>query len=87
MKYTKREFPNQQVCVEVTINGFDTPFMAWVDDLVILSDDNIKEVNKQAFVAYLATKGYAIVDKPYKEGLWTFWLERNSAVHVGQQEW
>ena len=86
MKYTKRSFPNQQVCVEVTVEKFGTPFMAWVDDLQALEklDDSL---DKSQVITELSTLGYSIIDRPYKNGLWTFWLERNSAVHVGQQEW
>lgn len=86
MKYTKIEFPNQQVCCEIHIDGLQ-PFMAWTEDLVILDDNNIKEfVNKQAFVAYLETKGYHVEDRPYKNGMFVYWLSRESAQHVGQQE-
>ena len=86
MKYEKIEFPNQQVCCEVHINGL-SPFMAWTEDLDILNDENIKEfTSKQSFVAYLATKGYSIEDRPYKNGLYVYWLCRVSSQHVGQQE-
>ena len=86
MKYQKIEFPNQTVCCEIHVDGL-SPFMAWEDDLDILNDGNIKEfTTKEAFVAYLATKGYQIEDRPYKNGLYVYWLCRLSAKHVGMQE-
>ena len=86
MKYDKVDFPNQKVCCEIHVNGL-SPFMAWEDDLDILSDQNIKEfTTKEAFVAYLATKGFRIEDRPFKNGLFVYWLCRLSAKHVGQQE-
>lgn len=85
MKYTKVEFPNQQVCVEIHINNLK-PFMAWTEDLNILEDDNIKDCGKPEFLEYLSSIGYSIEDRPYKNGLFVFWLCRNSAQHVGQQE-
>ena len=86
MKYSKVEFPNQSVCVEIHINGL-SPFMAWSEDLNVLSDDNIKEfTGKKEFVAYLATKGFHIEDRPYKNGLFVYWLSRDSAQHVGHTE-
>ena len=86
MKYKKVEFPGQTVCCEVHVDGL-SPFMAWTEDLDIISDDNIKEfTDKATFVAYLATKGYHIEDRPYKNGLFVYWLCRDSAKHVGMQE-
>ena len=86
MKYDKIEFPGQTVCCEVHINGL-SPFMAWTEDLDILSDQNIKEfTNKKDFVAYLATKSFRIEDRPFKNGLFVFWLCRESAKHVGKSE-
>ena len=86
MKYSLVKFPNQEVCQEVHIDGLN-PFMAWTEDLNILSDDNIKEFkDKKTFVEYLSTKGFHIEDRPFKNGLFCFWLVRSSAQHVGQQE-
>lgn len=86
MKYDKIEFPGQTVCCEVHINGL-SPFMSWTEDLDILSDNNIKEIPcKKDFVAYLATKGFKIEDRPYKNGLFVYWLCRESAKHVGMHE-
>ena len=86
MKYDKIEFPGQSLCVEIHINGL-SPFMSWTEDLEILNDNNIKEfTTKKDFVAYLATKGFKIEDRPYKNGLFVYWLCRESAKHVGMQE-
>ena len=86
MKYNKVTFPNQDLCCEIHINGL-SPFMAWTEDLDIINDDNIKEfTNKKDFVAYLATKGYKIEDRPFKNGLFIYWLCRESAKHVGSME-
>lgn len=85
MKYTKIEFPNQQVCCEIHINGL-SPFMAWTEDLSVIDSMEESKTDKKSFVAYLATKGYHIEDRPYKNGMFVYWLSRESAQHVGQQE-
>lgn len=85
MKYTKVSFPNQEVCCEIHVENLK-PFMAWTEDLSILSDDKIGNVDKKTFIEYLSKIGYSIEDRPYKNGLFVYWLVRNSAQHVGAQE-